>query len=767
MPRHVNPSTLERTARAPYNFVPLPERVLEVGDGSEVNGARIKPWEMHGQFVPGTYSGWIDLEIETLTPLYIRGAAMRRGGGTWDTRDARLRPEPYTTPDGRPAIPGSSLRGMVRTLVEILSFSKIQPMSEAKPFFRTVDDSRIGKVYRKRMAGGGRGVCAGILRLRGGQATIEPREKLRVARRLLESRGLRFEPRNPSWTPPWSHQHQRCWVKFREGASEVGDIEIEQQSGGGWKKGILVLTGNAPGKRREFVLVEPQDGPAEPVRVPDAIWRRFHDEDQITLWQERAYPRNEPRDADRKADGHLRDGEPVFFLTDDGEKDHDNPDGLLFFGRAGMFRLPYDLGPADLVPEPLRTAGLDVAEALFGKVDSESAVKGRVFFEDGVAAKGGSDWFEDELVPRILSSPKPTTFQHYLTQDGTRDKDQLTTYIDGDHTTIRGHKLYWHRWGEGGLSEVRESDNQDGPLRDLNEPNPEHKQHTIIRPVRAGVIFSGRIRFQNLTDLELGALLSALQLPEGCCHKLGMGKPLGLGSVRIEPTFVVVDRSKRYRSWSESGVENADRARFREVFEKAIIEHARVSGEALLPGAIGLRQVARLDALFRLLQWDARPRLERTAYMSLKDFKQRPVLPTPHHVAGTSEPPWRRDPPRPAPTAEDRGRRGDGRPPRARAEGTPGATPGRPGASAVPGPPRAGDRVEAVLLEDRTSKGGWKAWHQPSGLSGHIINSVDVPASARPGDRVDLVVASVGTREIAFRFPPAMDPGQAKKKNRK
>lgn len=754
MPRHVNPSNRARTARAPYNFVPLPERVFGVADGIEVNGERIKPWEMHDQFVPGTYSGWIELEIETLTPLYIRGAARQTGDGRWDIRDARVRSEPYTTPDGRPAIPGSSLRGMLRTLVEILSFSKIHPVSEAKPFFRTVDDSRIGKVYRQRMAAGG-GVRAGILRLRGGQATIEPREMLRVERRLLERKGIDFGSGRPNWIPPWPRQHGTCWVKVRKGSSEVTDIQFGKPSGGGWREGILVLTGNVPRKRREFVFVELQEGSTEAVRVPDRLWSRFHDEGQITEWQEWAFPRSQPPGARRRADGHLRDGEPVFFLTHDNEKGEDNPDGLVFFGRAGMFRLPYDRRPVDLVPEPLRTAGLDLAEALFGKVDAEAAIKGRVFFEDAVATNGGPNWFEDECVPRILSSPKPTTFQHYLTQDGTRGKDELTTYIEGDYTTIRGHKLYWHRWGEGGLSEVKEPQKQEALLRDLKRSTPEDRQHTIIRPVRTGVTFFGRVCFENLTAVELGALLSALELPQGCCHKLGMGKPLGLGSVRIASRLVLVDRATRYRSWSASGAQTSDGSPFCEAFEKVIIAHARNAGEAFLPGARGLRQIARLDSLFRLLEWDQRPPVDRTAYMSLEagDFKPRPVLPTPHHVAGTEEPPWPADPPRPAPPPRDRGPAPRGRRPRVPTEGVPGATRETARTPAPPALPKPGDRVEAVLLEERTKRGGWKARHEPSGLSGPIQNSDAVPAEKKPGDHVELLVAFASPRGIAFKWP--------------
>jgi CRISPR-associated protein Cmr6 len=76
---------------------------------------------------------------------------------------------------------------------------------------------------------------------------------------------------------------------------------------------------------------------------------------------------------------------------------------------------------------------------------------------------------------------------------------------------------------------------------------------------------------------------------------------------------------------------------------------------------------------------------------------------------------------------------------------------------------KAGDRVEAVLLDERTRKDGWKARHDPSGLVGPIQNTRDVPAAARPGDRVTLIVASVSSREIAFRVPPAPGAGPREK----
>jgi CRISPR-associated protein Cmr6 len=76
--------------------------------------------------------------------------------------------------------------------------------------------------------------------------------------------------------------------------------------------------------------------------------------------------------------------------------------------------------------------------------------------------------------------------------------------------------------------------------------------------------------------------------------------------------------------------------------------------------------------------------------------------------------------------------------------------------------PKPGDRVEAVLLEDKTKKGGWKAKHQATGISGPLQNSNDVPGDKKAGDTVTLIVASANEKEIAFRYPTAADEQKPK-----
>ncbi|MBX5473098.1 MAG: type III-B CRISPR module RAMP protein Cmr6 [Acetobacteraceae bacterium] len=75
--------------------------------------------------------------------------------------------------------------------------------------------------------------------------------------------------------------------------------------------------------------------------------------------------------------------------------------------------------------------------------------------------------------------------------------------------------------------------------------------------------------------------------------------------------------------------------------------------------------------------------------------------------------------------------------------------------------PNPGERVEAQLLEERTKKGGWRAMHALSGLSGPIQNTNDVPSEKKPGDVLELIVASATKREIHFRYPTPADEARA------
>jgi CRISPR-associated protein (TIGR03986 family) len=104
---------------APFQFARIPRAVWFPDWGK---------WVSHDvPFVDG-YSGTIDIEIEAMTPLLIGGerrkAAETQVGEVW----------PVQLPDGTYAIPGSSLQGMIRNILEIACFGKLGPWVEQRRF---------------------------------------------------------------------------------------------------------------------------------------------------------------------------------------------------------------------------------------------------------------------------------------------------------------------------------------------------------------------------------------------------------------------------------------------------------------------------------------------------------------------------------------------------------------------------------------------------------------------------------------------------------
>ncbi len=144
-PEHQNPDP-SRTASAPYNFVPLPEKVIPV-----VKDAEDLP--SHDKYYPELRSGYFDVTLTTRSPLYIRGPVSAKDFPRQEKdREIKNKPEFFHIGDeGSPIIPASSLRGMLRSLLEIVSYSKIQWVSKKQLFFRTMDGSAVGLHYSQRM----------------------------------------------------------------------------------------------------------------------------------------------------------------------------------------------------------------------------------------------------------------------------------------------------------------------------------------------------------------------------------------------------------------------------------------------------------------------------------------------------------------------------------------------------------------------------------------------------------------------------------------
>jgi CRISPR-associated protein (TIGR03986 family) len=649
LPQPVNPTQEDRIAFAPYNFVPLPEKIITLS---------LNDLPDQDAYHPERLSGYLDCELETSSPLYVRAAR------TTQASQKDVSPEAfyYTHDPDHPVIPGSSLRGLLRSMVEVVSYSKLSAVTNQKQIYRAVGDiTDHGKHYRDLiMRDDGEHnrekyytplVKGGYVVQKGHEWYIQPAQVIAgttYAHMKIDEAFFKRLTRLPGTQNayevyiecgPYDYQPVRggfLRIKFAR------VIRADAHPAPGLRKATLAISGWMASKRSEAVIFD-RDPQAKLLHLKDELIDDY--EAQISQEQKRLL-------GDK---GVLRPGQPVFYIVEN--------DQVVFFGHGRMLRMPYRQSPLDKIPPALRRAeDLDLAEALFGYIKNvpetgkARGYAGRVFVGDAGIAAGQKDlWLANPktVTLKILGGPKPTTFQHYLVQRSpdkikigeTRDgkpkyEIRLADYTSPE-TTLRGQKFYWHK-GAVGEQEIG-ADMQKLKEEELRKNKPD-TQHPRAQPLRAGVQFQFRVHFENLSSIELGALLWVLQIASQDPYrlKLGMGKPLGMGAVRISAKTYLIDRSARYQQvflgsgWA-SGLQAdpAPEARIT-AFEQFILHN-------LGQPAGKLEEVERIQALLTLLRWPG-PNAEWTRYMEIEhadptarqgkrnEYKERPVLPTPFGV---------------------------------------------------------------------------------------------------------------------------------------
>jgi CRISPR-associated protein (TIGR03986 family) len=685
LPEHIEHVDEEREARAPYNFVPLPNTVVTAEEPPHQD-------RYHSDLL----TGHIECRLTTETPLYVRSG--------WDPADFaehgetsfdKLPPEEQAKRArffhhgdlGKPYIPGSSLRGMLRTLVEIAGYGKMERVTDRpRYFFRAVaakSEDPLDEPYRDLL----RHVQAGYLVKRGSEWYIQPAREInrtsfiKIHERFIDKQHIGLIGlRDPHYRPQYiqvSFTHKTAVDKRGQRIERIDALDLPGVlPNAGW----LVTSGNmsetgsssvSTNRTTHYVVPEPQ---GELLKIADQAIQDY----RTGLTDFQKGPTDIKPESDRpfsKSDGVLQDGRPVFFCRPSRGSD------IHFFGHSPNFRIPYwrenlkrTATPADFVPSYLKDpVVIDIAEAIFGFVrpekqaeDQTQACAGRVFIGNAALEHGQCG---EPITPHILGGPKPTTFQHYLVQTeadlvqaGINRQGKPIYKLPLAHygsqtpqaTVIRGHKLYWHKPGTT-QHQVCEADEQ--KIQDSAS------QYTRICPVAPGAVFSFTIRFENLSRIELGALLWVLRLAADDCYrlKLGMGKPLGMGSIRIEHSVSLSNRASRYRQlFSKSAWHKAqatmpadDIAACIKEFEDYVLKESKEPAKSL-------DKTLRIGCLLALLSWQGAPPVEQTRYMKIErkvadghipavkpkrgsdkvnEYSTRAVLPLPTQVTGQTTAP--------------------------------------------------------------------------------------------------------------------------------
>lgn len=315
----------------------------------------------------------------------------------------------------------------------------------------------------------------------------------------------------------------------------------------------------------------------KPVAIAPAVVRHYHETQRIL--------------ADEKI-GHLAPGHPLLSKIDpkaikDAIEEHTrlHPHQLIYveydeatrqitsFGhhyhyrwahtssvrdKAGKKRRELDWLPEETrnaqtgQPERLAAHRLLFGYALEGAEETLASgnfkrLAGRIAFNTAIEDPGDKTLEErfieggKEIQLRILGLPRPSAVEFYLKQTALPKK--LTTYGDvvGDPGgDLAGRKFYRHQPDAAQTSRPYSP----SPSERRYDVNTEERGTRVRYLSCPGSRFRCTLRFDSLRPWELGALLAALepelcastfglaQHPHGYAHKLGYGKPLGLGSVR-------------------------------------------------------------------------------------------------------------------------------------------------------------------------------------------------------------------------------------------
>lgn len=197
----------------------------------------------------------------------------------------------------------------------------------------------------------------------------------------------------------------------------------------------------------------------------------------------------------------------------------------------------------------------------------------------------------------ILGQPKSSAWEFYLRQDAAKEP---LTYGDlpGDEGgELAGRKFYRHQPRVTDIADISTTDAE----------TIQSDQATLARYICApGTKFRFAIRFTGLRPWELGALLVTLQphrllkkgVPSDYALKLGLGRPLGMGSVRL----------------------NIDSSVFRST--GSIESAAETDAEAVIANAV--------NALAKILLRDAKQKSLLCLWLDIHTFKDSGRLDYPH-----------------------------------------------------------------------------------------------------------------------------------------
>ena len=521
----------------PYNFIPF------YGDNFDEPPKRKKLDEYYSEGGE-LLSGWLDVELTAKSELIIPDGSRSEQAAN-EHRSYRF----FRHPDGVCAIPGSELRGAMRSMYEAASNSCFPFLPDDKPI------SQRTPIY-------------GAFKERGLLEYVKGEDRKSDRCKLWEANVHRIRITSPD--PVQGGQYHEGGRTYRTGDEVSFDLlDGVPVLGGGDHRGFLQFNlpvGKINENRCYNVAVLEKTGECIKAWEPGDLsaWDSIRGSVWPTAQQaKRARFRNTTLDdlMEKIGDAEKKGGViPVYYFEVErrGEKLYD-------FSGAAAGRVHQVRKWAEVMGEHRPCDSLDricPACALFGTTAGEG-IKGRLRVTDARA--------ETPVNPvthtlQILGGPRPSSFEFYLRRPeeaerptywnydyfGVREKTETengmidrTRYRDLESATPRGRKFYWH--------------GQTAPDSDRKS-----RMNQTMEAAPAGTRFTFRVYFDRVSREQLDDLVWLVCLGENrddgkYQYKLGHAKPLGYGSVKMVVKDCVVRTLREDLSMSARHIDIPER----------------------------------------------------------------------------------------------------------------------------------------------------------------------------------------------------------------
>ena len=474
----------------PYNFVSL-------GDIKKANCAE----------ETGDLTGVINCSLKTVTPLAIPDSGekteetIRYTDDRRQSREVKHNKYPFYRVGGQAVIPGSEIRGMIRSVYEAVTHSCMSVvntniLSARRPFPRQ----------------------PGLIRYNAGSKAWE----LFKAKRYKSNKAI------------FNRDVDKCYVDVGGVKKHTGDIMSLPHG----HIGYLLIWVDINQRYRASIFELDGSVAIRCVNLEKAV-ENFHEVCNIytTNTDNKEHEDYKKIVYDLKNDGKYY---PVWYEEVSGVTGNN-----VYLSPACISRSVFDNRLEDLLGDHAKKCKgrekLCPACRLFGMIGEKSSksLGSSLRFSDAVLKSKMNDVLLGYRTLKTLANPKTSAVEFYTerpanaltwsydykTTDYSRIGNKDIPKRERAKIKIKGRKFYLHNLKVNGDESIYTT-------------NEKANYNSTMELVKKDIAFGFEVYFENITDSQLKNLVSVLTLRENdidgkMCHKLGHGKPLGLGSVKI------------------------------------------------------------------------------------------------------------------------------------------------------------------------------------------------------------------------------------------